>query len=188
MISKKTSLVLLPMLCLPFLRSSAFASELEGSSQETPIAIKIIDSPIRLAKVTAPTFGTYYQSDDAQRLHATGDLFIEVDDKRESKVTPWKITYELSTFINGEEYNAKINIGKGIATSATGKNLRAIPKKLSLVSNNTGDLVEAFSTEEEQFSYRVLKEDISLDIPGNLPVGDFQGTQLVTLINTPSVD
>lgn len=188
MISKKIRIILLSTLMMPFSATTALASEVTGNAKDTPISIEIVESPIRLNKVIAPTFGTYYDSAEKQVLKATGDLIIGIVDYREMKDTPWSLSYEISTFSNGNEYSVKMNLGKGIATSKSGQPLSGNSMVFSKNSNESGKILEAYSTNEEEFSYRVEKENITLEIPGSMPTGDFSGKQLVTLINTPSVN
>ncbi|MGK0606872.1 hypothetical protein [Enterococcus gilvus] len=55
------------------------------AQKETPVSIRIVETPIRLEKVSAPTFGTYERSVRPQELRATSDLTIQVKDLRENK-------------------------------------------------------------------------------------------------------
>lgn len=187
--SKKNKFLLLSVLTVSFFSSvPVFADEVINNSKETPVNIEIIESPIRLSTVKAPVFGTYYQSNRVQTIKATGDLVIEVIDQRKARDTPWKLNYGISTFINDEEYNLKMSIGRGESYSKSGQKLADTSKSITVTNGNLKELVEAYSTDEEQFTYRVKKNEISIELPANLPTGKFVGKQKVTLINIPNIN
>ncbi len=159
------------------------------AQKETPISIRIVETPIRLEKVSAPTFGTYERSVRSQELRATSDLTIQVKDLRENKKTPWRLYYQLSSFSNGKEYAVFLDLGKGhLRTLDNGQEVSSEPKKVSLRSNETKTLVTAYSTKASEYRYRINKQAIKLTIPGNLPEGDFVAKQTVTLVNIPEAN
>jgi hypothetical protein len=171
------------------LSTVARADEVAGQQADTPISIRIIDSPIRLVAVSPPTFGTYPVSDEEQVLQAKSGLTIKVADYRDERSTPWRLTYQLSTFMNGKAYVVKMNLGKGQLTSATvGEAVKFQASQLSLESMEESELVNVYSSKTIDYEYEVDKEAVSLTIPGKLPVGEFVGQQTVRLLNTPVVN
>lgn len=171
------------------LSTVARADEVAGQQADTPISIRIIDSPIRLVAVSPPTFGTYPVSDEEQVLQAKSGLTIKVADYRDERSTPWRLTYQLSTFVNGKAYAVKMNLGKGQVSSSLAEEavtFQASP--VSLESMEESELVNVYSTETRDYEYVIGKEAVSLTIPGKLPVGEFVGQQTVRLLNTPVVN
>lgn len=176
------------LLCL-LLSAPAFAQEILGEEDQTPMNVTIVESPIKLEKVTAPTFGTYQKSAHEQEIQATGDLLITVKDQRENKKSPWKLTYQLSTFTNGQEYQVKVLLGQGkLSTNQSGEVVQATPQKIATDSNEAATILEAYSTQSDEYFYQIAKQKIHLELPTDLPTGKFVGKQLVTLFNTPAVD
>lgn len=156
---------------------------------DTPVNIQVVETPIRLEMVRAPTFGTYHVSSKSQKIKATGDLVIQVKDLRENKKTPWKLVYQLSRFSNGKEYDATIDLGKGtLSTVGDGRTLNADSKAVSLKANEEGTIVTAYSTNASEYLYRIDKQSIDLGIPENLPAGNYAAKQTVFLLNTPEVN
>lgn len=165
------------------------AAEVTGQQGDTPVSIEIVESPIRLVAVSPPTFGTYPVSDEEQVLQAKSGLTIKVADYRDERSTPWRLTYQLSTFVNGKAYAVKMNLGKGQVSSSLAEEavtFQASP--VSLESMEESELVNVYSTETRDYEYVIGKEAVSLTIPGKLPVGEFVGQQTVRLLNTPVVN
>lgn len=176
------------LFCL-LLPVQSFAEEVVGESNQSPVSVSIVESPIRLEKVTAPTFGTYQKSIHERTIEATGDLSIVVKDQRENRQSPWHLTYQLSTFTNGQEYQVKVLLGQGkVTTDQSGEVIKATPNKIALDSNKTGTILEAYSSRADKYYYQVDKQQIHLVLPADLPTGEFVGQQLVTLLNTPEID
>lgn len=161
---------------------------LNEEGKETPVKVEIVEAPIRLSQVTPPVFGKYPQSATKQRIQALGDLEILITDQRQSKATPWKLQYGISTFVNGAAYDLEMKIGLGTASGPSGESLVETPQAITIHSGETKEILEAYSTNEESFTYRVPKEAISIEIPANLPIGKFVGQQQVTLINSPVIN
>lgn len=184
---KKINFLLLTGGC--FLLIFCTAEVAAHAQVETPVAINIIETPIRLVKVRAPTFETAHVSSKRQTLKATGNFEIQVKDLRQSKTTPWKLLYQLTNFSNGKKYSATINLGKGtVRALGEESKITAMPHAVSVGANETGTLVTAHSAEASDYLYRVDKQAIDLTIPGNLPAGKFTGKQTVLLLNTPEVN
>ncbi|BBM19523.1 hypothetical protein G15_3203 [Enterococcus avium] len=184
---KKINFLLLTGGC--FLLIFCTAEVAAHAQAETPVAINIIETPIRLVKVRAPTFETAHVSSKRQTLKATGNLEIQVKDLRQSKTTPWKLLYQLTDFSNGKKYSATINLGKGTVRALGDESkITAMPHAVSVGANEIGTLVTAHSAEASDYLYRVDKQAIALTIPGNLPAGKFTGKQTVLLLNTPEVN
>lgn len=183
---KKRKVMLIGLLCLLGLTAAGMPVH---AQKETPVSIQIVETPIRLEKVRAPTFGTYERTSHAQKVQATSDLVIQVKDVRENKKTPWKLYYQLSQFSNGKEYAALLDLGKGsLRTLDGGQEVPSSPQHVSLTSNETKTLVTAYSTEASEYLYRVHKQAINLLIPGDLPAGAFVAKQTVTLVNSPEAN
>ncbi|GEK37612.1 hypothetical protein ACFFRT_11730 [Enterococcus thailandicus] len=176
------------LLCL-LLPTPAFAQEILGEEDQTPMNVTIVESPIKLEKVTAPTFGTYQKSAHEQEIQATSDLLIAVRDQRENKKSPWQLTYQLSTFTNGQEYQVKVLLGRGkLSTNQSGEVVQATPQKIAADPNEAGTILEAYSSQSTEYYYQIDKQKIHLELPADLPTGEFVGKQLVTLLNTPEID
>lgn len=176
------------LLCL-LLPVPASAQEVLGEEDQTPMNVTIVESPIKLEKVTAPTFGAYQKSAHEQEIQATGDLLIAVRDQRENKKSPWQLTYQLSTFANGQEYQVKVLLGQGrLSTDQSGEVVQATPQKIAADPNETATILEAYSSQSTKYYYQIEKQKIHLELPANLPIGEFVGQQIVTLLNTPEID
>jgi hypothetical protein len=164
---------------------------------QTPFTIQVVENPLRLSKVQAPTFDTYIfdKGTNNIQLSASRDLVIEVEDKRIDDLSTWGIQYTLSMF-NDVTDSTKIDtkmtfdIGKGDLSIGTEK-LDATfytGYKASLSAEDSIVLVQTKAAQTATFSYRVPKEEIKVNLPGQLREGVYQAQQTITLVNVPVVD
>ncbi|MHC5247482.1 hypothetical protein [Enterococcus sp. LJL90] len=158
----------------------SLGEEAEASSDLT---ITIVENPLTLTEVIPPTFGSYIKSSDERLVTATGDLIIKVKDTRLNRDTPWSIQYQLTAFTNQTEYGLQINLGEGQLTSDLAEGLTYESYGTSLLENQKGTLVEVYSTNTEEYQYRISKEAIQLVLPGGLPIGEYHGVQTINLVN-----
>lgn len=173
------------------LPQSAAAAALPGNSRSSEVTIDIMESPLRLSKVRAPTFGTYETSSRKQRIQATGDLEINVLDERTEKNTPWTLSYELTLFNsdNGKSLGSAevFDLGTGILTGAG----KAVAKQhyqaneVELSPAEKGRLLQVEATQEKTYRYTVPKEKIVLVVPAGAASGNYHAAQTVTLVNVP---
>lgn len=159
---------------------------------QTPIQIEVIQSPIRLVKVQAPTFGTYEMTNKSRSIQATGDLVINVEDTRTENSSPWQVDYEISIFESTADKNKpsstlKYKIGTGTLTidgQAIDKSVYQT-QEIELGQEKRGTLTKVNLSSANNFEYRIPKEKISIFVPENSTVGEYKAIQTVHLISLP---
>ena len=180
-----------------FIPSESEAQEGSTQSNQTPLNIQVVESPLRLTKVQAPTFGTYeidFQNSQ-RKIQATGDLLIEVDDTRTTLLSSWGIQYEISMFEDNSNQKTfgnttVLNIGKGELSINRSQLDPTIYQTNSqeLIPNKPALLLQTKESQTTKFTYRVPKEAISMNLPNGLKSGDYTATQTITLVNLPVID
>lgn len=186
--TKLFSFLLTLGLLIPATSTAALADDGTGLTGSTPVDVNVVETPIVLGNVQAPTFGTYATSTKAQNIKATGDLKIEVLDNRMDKTTPWTLTYELSTFVNGKEYTVNLDMKKGTVKDSAGNVMKGESFDIQTTSGESKTITNSYSDTDVKYYYTVAKDDISLTLPADMPVGSYKATQRVVLTNTPAAE
>lgn len=173
--------------CLIVLTSTqpVFAESIQENVSD--MQVTITESPITLNHVSAPTFSETPEQSVGQRIQAISDFVVVVQDKRDTKDTPWQLSYQLSAFDQAESVGISLELGKGVVTTV-GDN-QPVQYEAQHVSTGKASgetLVDATSTTHTQYEYRVPKEGIYLDIPTALGAGTYTARQTVTLMNIPT--
>lgn len=178
-----------------FISESSEAQEVSNSRQNSTIGIEVVQSPISLTNVQPPTFTTYPLQEGGQTLQATGDLIIDIEDTRTENASSWALQYGISTFENttdSSELNGSvvIKIGSGDLsmdeTSMSSSSYKS--QSVELAQGNQGILLQVDSSREASYQYRVPKENISIRVPTEATVGQYQAIQTVNLTSLPSVN
>lgn len=174
--------------------STVFGEEVISQSGDSKISIDLIQSPLHLTTVQAPSFGTYTLSGDNQKIQADGDLVIQVEDTRVTDLHSWGIQYEVSIFETSDGAQSlgesgQIHVGSGKLTMADQAVDEAAynSRSVELASNKNGTLLQVASSYTSTFSYRVPKENISISIPERTKPGVYTAVQTVTLVDLPTV-
>lgn len=168
------------------------AEQVVAGEGQTPVTIKVVQSPIYLVGVEAPKFGTYELTGKNQRIQATSDLVINVQDTRTETSSPWQIDYELSFFENtstGQQANAtlKYTVGEGtlkVAGQTADKSVYQT-QEVELGQEKRSTLVESNLSGATNYEYRVPKEKIGILIPENTAAGEYKAIQTIHLISIP---
>lgn len=171
-----------------------FGEEVTDQSNDSSISIGLVESPLHLVNVQAPSFGTYELSGGNQIIQATDDLVIQVEDTRTTNLNSWGIQYEVSIFDSSKGTNSlgessQISIGSGKLTmnnqsvDTTAYDSRSV----KLAPNKSAILLQVESSLTNSFSYRVEKENITIMIPELTNPGTYEAIQTVTLIDLPIV-
>lgn len=165
--------------------SPVFADSIQNKTSEMDITI--MESPITLNHVSAPTFSETPEQSVGQRLQAASDFVVVVQDKRDIKRTPWQLSYQLSAFDKAESVGISLELGKGVVTPiGDNQPIQYEARHVSTGKGSSETLVDALSTSHTQYEYRIPKEGIHLDIPTALGAGTYTARQTVTLMNIPT--
>ncbi|MHC5228510.1 hypothetical protein ACYSNW_09560 [Enterococcus sp. LJL99] len=172
----------------------ANASPVVNGTENTPIQIELVESPLRLSTVQAPTFGSYELTGVEQQLQATGDLSVKVADRRESKANSWGLQYELAMFTEGKAdqklgNDVRLTLGSGtlLADNQTVNPDKYDAQVIALQADQSQLLLQVAPVNAEIYEYRIQKEDIYLMIPSNRIAGKYQAIQTITLIDLPVI-
>lgn len=166
---------------------------LNQGGKNSSVGIDIVESPIRLTSVQAPTFGTYELTGGKQEFQATGDLVIQVEDTRTSALSSWGVQYEVSLFemTSGtssltDQARIKVGVGELIIAGQSADSSFYHPQAVELAAEGTGYLFQTTTSETTDFIYTVPKDKIALSIPNTVGKGEYTAVQTVTLINVPN--
>lgn len=172
------------------------ADEISNVNKESSINVQLVESPIRFTDIKPPEFEVAdidYEAD--QKIKAVSDLVIHLADNRAGNLASWGIQYKITAFKNTSEENSLVesavyNIGKGTLSSKE----KAIDSSfyqshsVNLKANENGTLLQTSDLENGDFTYRILKDDISISIPNSSKQGTYQAVQTITLVNLPFID
>lgn len=166
------------------------AGDTTSMTGSTNVDISVVTTPIILGKVVAPTFGTYATSTKEQTIKATGDLSIEVLDSRmeDQKSSPWNLSYQLSTFVNGKEYTVHLAMGKGTVKDSAGNVMKGENFDIQADSGESKNITTSYSDTDVKYYYVVPKDRIKLTLPADMPVGTYKAQQTVVLTSTPDAE
>lgn len=171
----------------------------ENDKNESAISISIIERDLALEDIQLPNFGKHQLNGKQQSFKSTQDLVFRVKDSRDLKF-PWKVSCSFTPNALLEKYQDKIvyRIGKGqlkIVTLGEKETLTPVAEssyeantvEVSGKNGNTSmvKLVPENSEAETWYEYRVKKNQITFEIPANLPAGIYDGTQVLQLADVP---
>ncbi|MGX7025071.1 hypothetical protein [Vagococcus hydrophili] len=187
---KKVRLLLL--LIVPWISfHEVFASSVGKS--ESALSIEIQPSPIRITKVKAPVFGKYIATSKVQKINSQSDIFIDVEDNREQKNSPWQLFYNLSMFERKDQTDKKIrtqiSLGKGnFYQDGKLKKDNVTSLNATINDEHEKEILRVGKSSGKKYRYIISNQDIELIIPKNIEVGKYEALQTVTLVNAELPD